>query len=45
MSAIEILKAIEKMDNEERWILLDKLHELYFNSQEVEKGSSDVTEY
>ncbi|WP_191557797.1 hypothetical protein [Metabacillus idriensis] len=45
MTAAEILIAIEKLDNEQRWILLDKMYDLYYNSRENEKGSSNVTEY
>lgn len=31
MTAEQILAEIEKMDNEERWVLLDKMYDLYFN--------------
>ncbi|MEH7543662.1 hypothetical protein V7426_19790 [Bacillus thuringiensis] len=34
MSAEDVLRLIEKMENEERWKLLDKMYDLYFNKSE-----------
>ncbi|WP_255296070.1 hypothetical protein [Bacillus wiedmannii] len=31
MGAEDVLRLIEEMENEERWKLLDKMYDLYFN--------------
>ncbi|KPC97114.1 MULTISPECIES: hypothetical protein [Geobacillus] len=35
MTADEIIEAIQKMNNEERWKLLDKMYEMYFNKEHL----------
>jgi hypothetical protein len=35
MSADEILEAIQKMRNEERWKLLDKMYDLYSSKEHL----------
>ncbi|MFC0296290.1 hypothetical protein [Geobacillus jurassicus] len=35
MSAEEVLEAIQKMSNKERWKLLDKMYDLYFSKEHL----------
>ncbi|AKM18334.1 MULTISPECIES: hypothetical protein [Bacillaceae] len=35
MTADEILEAIQKMSNEERWKLLDKMYDLYYSKEHL----------
>ncbi|WJE54840.1 hypothetical protein [Bacillus pseudomycoides] len=38
MSAEDILRLIEEMENGERWKLLNEMYDLYYNKDESTKG-------
>lgn len=44
-TAEEILEIIEKMDNEERWKLLDLMYDKYYNKGNIPENKDGVLDY
>ncbi|MFJ7678267.1 hypothetical protein ACIQXQ_09400 [Peribacillus sp. NPDC097198] len=42
MKAEEILEMIGKLENEERWMLLDEMFNMYYNNRGIPKTELDL---